>query len=387
MRRLSPRTLDWLLLVLIAAINLASLLIGEIPGEEAGFRPFDTLAAVFLIAQIATLYWRSTNPDWALVAWVALWAVDRWLNNPPNSGATVGMILIYAVGAYLPTERARLFGITGFTVVIGWTAYGAATVDTVGAEELLSVLLFSTLPFFIGREIRQRREQLALAEERAERAERLRELRAEEAVSAERSRIARELHDVVSHQLAVITVQSEGARRLAAGSDERVAKALHTITKASHEALSEMRRMVGVLKSEGDDPSALAPLPSLDDLERLAGQMEAAGLPVDLSVEGDTSDLPEGIALNSYRIVQEALTNSLRHAGPGARASVAISRSDHEVYIDVTDDGRGAAVAPSEGGHGLIGMRERVSLLEGSMEAGPRPGGGYGVQIRIPIPA
>ena len=208
--------------------------------------------------------------------------------------------------------------------------------------------------------------------------------RAAEAVSNERIRIARELHDVVAHQVTVATVQSAGAQRVLGTDSARAADAMQAAEEAGHRALTEMRRLLGMLRT--DDPMATAPQPGLDALESLVAQMNQAGLATTLSVAGETRELPPGVDLNAYRIIQESLTNALKHGGPKVRAEVKLNYSDDTLTVDVVDDGRGAA-APAGDGQGLVGMHERVALLRGSMQAGPRPGGGFRVAAKIPIPA
>jgi signal transduction histidine kinase len=187
----------------------------------------------------------------------------------------------------------------------------------------------------------------------------------------------------VAHQMTVMTLQAEGARRLAGDSDPRVEAALDTIREAGHEALREMRMMVGLLRSTDSD-QALAPQPGLHQLEELVAGMSEAGLDVDLEVVGSGPDLPDGIELSAYRIVQEALTNSLKHGGPSVTAKVSIHRLPQRLEIEVVDDGRGIT-ARDGAGHGLVGMRERVALVGGTLEAGPRAGGGYRVQALLPL--
>jgi signal transduction histidine kinase len=253
-------------------------------------------------------------------------------------------------------------------------------------------------------EIHERRRRLEELEARAERAERDREERARRAVAEERARIARELHDVVAHQMTVITLQADGARRVARDGDPRVIGALDTITATGKSALTEMRRMVGLLRTpevengHQDDSARLAPMPGLRDLDDLLEQVEAAGMPVDVEVRGDHRRLDDGAELSAYRVVQEALTNAMRHGGPGVTARVTVSYGDDGLALVVDDSGRGAvtwsgdgraagssSLEPSNnGGHGLVGLRERIAVHGGEFEAGPRPGGGFRIRATIP---
>jgi signal transduction histidine kinase len=210
-------------------------------------------------------------------------------------------------------------------------------------------------------------------------AERERDLAAREAVVEERARIARELHDVIAHNVSMMVVQAGGERRLAGGSTRDV---LETIEQIGRSALTEMRRLVGMLRTEGDEP--LAPQPGLDDVPRLVTQVREAGLPVELEIEGERRELPLGIELSAYRIVQEALTNALKHAG-NAQARVRISYGADSLELEIVDDGAGPAAEASGAGHGLVGMRERVALYGGRLDARRRESGGFAVRALLPI--
>ena len=217
---------------------------------------------------------------------------------------------------------------------------------------------------------------------RADLAEREREVAAREAVVEERARIARELHDAIAHNVSMIVVQAGAERRVLDESQESTRDVLETVEAIGRNALTEMRRLVGMLRT--DDESPLAPQPGLDDLPTLVGQVREAGLPVELCVEGEPRTLPVGLELSAYRIVQEALTNALKHAGD-ARASVVVRYRDDSLELEVLDDGAGSHAAVASGGHGLVGMRERVALYGGRFEAGRRPAGGFTVHVLLPI--
>jgi signal transduction histidine kinase len=228
-----------------------------------------------------------------------------------------------------------------------------------------------------------RRRYLESLEERAERAEHERDQQARLAAAAERARIARELHDVVAHNVSVIIVQADGAGYAIDTDPEQARKAMQAVSATGRRALAEMRRMVGVLRTDGA-PEEYAPQPSLSQLDDLVAQVCSSGLPVDLRVTGVPQELPEGEQLTVYRIVQEALTNTLKHGGPGSRATVEMEYGVRELLLRVTDDGRGAAAPGREGGHGLVGMRERVAMFGGTVEATPLTGGGFRVTARLP---
>jgi signal transduction histidine kinase len=199
----------------------------------------------------------------------------------------------------------------------------------------------------------------------------------------ERRRIARELHDVIAHSITLMTVQAGAARLLLAEEPERAREPVLSVEETGRQALAELRRLLGMIRS-GDGEPALAPQPGLARLDDLMGQARRAGLPVDLAVAGEPRALPPGLDLTAYRIVQEALTNARRHAGP-ARASVLVRYGIESLELEVTDDGRTAPTRSDGGGHGLVGMRERVALYDGTLEAGRRPEGGYAVRVRLPV--
>jgi signal transduction histidine kinase len=200
-------------------------------------------------------------------------------------------------------------------------------------------------------------------------------------VAEERARIARELHDVVAHSVSVIVIQAQAAQQ-STKHESAAGAALRSIETTGQEALVEMRRLLGLLRRE-DDELALAPQPSLRHLDRLVESVREAGLPVEVEIEGDAVALPPGVDLSAYRIVQEALTNALRHAGP-ARARVIVRYGRRELELEISDDGSGTGSA-NGGGHGLAGMRERVNVYGGSVESGRPPDGGYAIRVRLPI--
>jgi signal transduction histidine kinase len=249
----------------------------------------------------------------------------------------------------------------------------------VGADAPIILIVFLMVWLFgfgLGRKLEEARE----AEERAEK---LREDEAREAVAEERARIARELHDVVGHAVSVMTVQASGVRRLLRPDQEREREALEIVEQTGREALAEMRRLVGVLRRPEEAP-ALAPQPSLQHLDRLVQQARDAGLPVEVKVEGRQEELPAGVDLTAYRLVQEGLTNAVKHAN-ATRAEVIVRYGDDGVELIVTDDGRGTSDGTAEsGGHGLVGMRERVAVYGGELDAGPVDGGGYRLHARLP---
>jgi signal transduction histidine kinase len=278
--------------------------------------------------------------------------------------------------------RERSQAVAGLALAFGIEALVAyrdpiGNLDAFIATSVIFGIIW-TIAFALGRKFQEADE----ARERAARAEREREERALAAVSEERARIARELHDVVGHSVSVMTVQASAVRRLLRPEQERERESLLIVEQTGREALAEMRRMVGVLRRPEEAP-ALAPQPSLEHLDKLVEQAREAGLPVELRIEGDPLPLPAGLDLTAYRLVQEGLTNALKHAR-AERAQVLVRYSDGDIEVTVSDDGRGAGSGDG-GGHGLVGIRERVAVYGGELEAGPRPEGGYRLRARLPL--
>ena len=237
-------------------------------------------------------------------------------------------------------------------------------------------------PYVAGRVIRHRREREQQLENEAGALKLERDLKAREAVAEERVRIARELHDVVAHAISVIVLQARGGRRVLHSDPGEAREALDAIERAGEQALTEMRRLLGLLR-DGDEELALAPQPSLARIDDLAASLTETGLPVEVRVEGTPVNLPPGIDVTAYRIVQEALTNTLKHAGP-ARAFVVVRYEPGVVELEVLDDGPGAA-GGNGSGHGLAGIGERVAVYGGELASGRRPEGGYALRARLPF--
>jgi signal transduction histidine kinase len=271
-----------------------------------------------------------------------------------------------------------------FAGIVGvWYATSRFPPQDRGAGSYIFITLFGCGAWFAGYAIGHRSRQTLALRERALRLEHDRAEEAARLVAEERARIARELHDVIAHSVSVMVVQTAGVRRLLAPEQERERQALETVEQTGRQALAEMRRLLGVLRRADDRPQ-LAPQPGLSGIEQLLEQVRNAGLPVDLQVEGEPVDLPPGIDLAAFRIVQEALTNTLRHAGP-ATAHVRVRYDQSELELSVTNDGK-SYTNGDEGGYGLVGMRERVALYGGKIEAGPVDGG-FHVSARLPLEA
>ena len=351
---------------------------------------FPLLAVLLLLVQSTALTFRRR---WPMVVYsiVGIGTVAySWLGVSSNVAGFGVLIAVYTVAAHRPLREAVVAGgiyIVGmFLSLLGIARGIGAGPDRFLAEFLINLLALA-LAWTVGVTIRTRRAYVAALEARAALLEREREDNARLAVALERSRIARELHDVVAHNVSVVVVQATAAERIVETDPARAAEAMRTVATVGREALAEMRRALDVLRDT--ESNGTAPQPGIVELTALAQRMEDAGLPVELSIQGGQRPLPASAALSVYRVVQEALTNTLRHAGP-ARARVILRYLPDALEVRITDNGAGRQEGSSEstvagGGHGLIGMRERVALFGGELEAGPRPEGGYAVRARIPI--
>jgi signal transduction histidine kinase len=339
--------------------------------------------AWFVLGPTVPLLWRRRLPLVVLtIAIVSIAVPDVVYGIGNNASAPFAGLLAatYASGAYTNRRDGRIAaGIIGVTVVVMALSIGE---DPAGDALFIGGILFAV--WGAASVVRSRHELAADLAARTVELEQEREEKAKLAVVEERARIARELHDVVAHSISIMVVQA-GAERRAIG-DERpeTSEVLETIEKTGRSAMAEMRRLLGMLR-RSDDELALAPQPSLRYLDDLVSQVREAGMPVDLKVEGSPRPLPAGIDLSAYRIVQEALTNALKHAGP-ASARVVIRYGPSELDIEIADDGSAPAPeSPKPDGHGLVGMRERVALFGGDLATGRPVGGGYAVRARLPL--
>ncbi|WP_415948203.1 sensor histidine kinase [Streptomyces sp. KLOTTS4A1] len=304
------------------------------------------------------------------------------------------LVIIYTV-ATRHVAWARRFALVGGLVAapiaqIRWHETRAGTAGNIFLAAVLTVPF--VLAWVLGDSLRTRRAYFAQLEERAARLEKEREAQAKVAVAAERARIARELHDVVAHNVSVMVVQADGAAYVMDQAPDQAKKALETISGTGRQALAEMRRLLGVLRTgEPAEAGEYVPQPDVEQIDELIGQCRESGLTVDFKVEGTPRPLPSGVELTAYRIVQEALTNTRKHGGAHAGASVRIVYFDDGLGLLVEDDGKGAPHELYEDGgadgrgHGLIGMRERVGMVGGTLDAGPRPGGGFRISALLPL--
>ncbi|GII99288.1 histidine kinase/DNA gyrase B/HSP90-like ATPase [Sediminihabitans luteus] len=427
------------LVVVLAPVSAVLGLTSLGPGATA------LLTAVLL----APLAWRRSAPVVSVVAVYVVALVCLALGFPVVAAVVAVPVALYSVTAYGPTWAHRT-AIAGAVVGSFLAGVPLATADGVlsVARSMLLTGAFGSAVYLavwaLGLVRRARHETIEALRDRARRLEVERDQQTQIATAAERSRIAREMHDIVAHSLSVIIAQADGGRYATRTDPAAAGRALETVSDTGRAALADMRRLLGVLRTESahdprtpgqvttavpgralssgfsfragrparaaevpdDAPAAspgtrpapgpapvdgpatrterLGPMPGSEDLDDLVTRTRAAGLPVSLVTVGATSDLPPGLGLTVYRIVQEALTNVLKHGGPGARATVLVRWREESIELEVQDDGRGAAATSSTPGFGLLGMRERVEVYGGTVRTGPRPGGGFAVRATIP---
>jgi signal transduction histidine kinase len=291
------------------------------------------------------------------------------------------VVAFYGVGAWTdPVWRSRTAAVVGATAV---TASMVALRNVaLPTEAILTAAVFGGA-WLLGDLSRVRRHYAEALEERARRLEVERDERSRRAVLEERARITRDLHDIVAHRLSMMTIQAGAARVVADTDPDAAQRALGLLEDSGRQTLAELRQLMGVLHAD-DEPHDLAPSPTLACIDQLAREMQDAGVPVRVTVLGELAGLPEAVDVNAYRIVQEALTNVVKHAGPGAEVDVIVQRNPDVVELEIMDTGRGGAVAGDGLGHGIAGMRERASFFGGRVEAGPRPEAGFAVRATIP---
>ncbi|MFI9772009.1 sensor histidine kinase [Streptomyces sp. NPDC052415] len=354
--------------------------------------PIAAVPIALLLSLVIAL--RRRMPEKMLVLAIALGVAQLVLDvetMPANFAMLVITYTVAANGTRWASRTALGVGLCAAPLAqLRWPENESSALGTV------AIMIFTSVPFalawVLGDSIRTRRAYFAQLEERASRLEKEREAQAKVAVAAERARIARELHDVVAHNVSVMVVQADGAAYVLDAAPDQAKKALETISSTGRQALAEMRRLLGVLRTgEHQEGGEYVPQPDVEQIDELVQQCRTSGLPVDFKVEGTPRPLPSGVELTAYRIVQEALTNTRKHGGPNAGASVRLVYFDDGLGLLVEDDGKGAPhELYEEGGadgqgHGLIGMRERVGMVGGTLDAGPRPGGGFRISALLPL--
>ena len=383
---LAGRPTDWVTAGALFAVIAAQFVFTRhlLPGERPA-SPITWILAAALCAPVLT-YRRYPRASLAACLTVLLgYAAGRWAAFP------VLPVVALTFGITLHSNRAMALAalIAPAVTVPVAVAFQPRPVSSPGVVAFCEIMI--VVAWVIAESLRTSRQRLAWMRARAEQIELERAEEAQRAVIAERLRIARELHDVVAHSMSVIAVQSAVGNHVMDAQPEQARHALAAIEATSRSALAEMRRLLGVLRQEGDPQGALAPAPGLADLGSLVTQVQKAGVTVWLQVTGERAALPPSIDMSAYRVIQEALTNVIKHAAP-APASVKVSYAPAAVTVEVADDGPARpgqqAPAPPPGhGHGLIGMRERVAVFGGELVAGPRPEGGFLVRAQFPLEA
>lgn len=374
-QRQSPWTIDAALGSVFTVLGLVGLL--SRPSGPAEFRDPNAFAVVLALGCSLPLFVRRRAPFSALLVSVTSVVVLTAMQFPSGVQSQTLIIFAYSAGSWCTGIRRPL----GFAAIVAGVAIVAAFgIPDASTANILLVGAIYVAAYFLGTATRNHRLYTDELERRTATLERERDEQARRAVADERLRIAQELHDVVAHSMGVIAVQAGVGAHVIDDDPAEAKRALDAIATTSRTALTEIRRLLGGLRSGG---AAYEPAPGLADLGRLVADLADAGLAIEVHVDGERGDVPPGVDLTAYRIVQEALTNVLRHAGP-ARARVCIGYQPQTLRLEIVDDGRGVDGRASAGGHGLLGMRERVGVYGGSLDAGPRSGGGFGVVAVLP---
>jgi signal transduction histidine kinase len=373
-RRLPPLAVDAAIAAVVGLVTVVSVLVEDSNdrGEQL------TIAGVALLAvQVVPLVWRRRAPLAVMLVVVAAGVAYGIAELPDPAIMFAPVLAVYTLAAAGPRSITLPWGLAG--VAVGAVALLVSR-DADAADVAVNYFVFLTA-WVVGDTVRGERERVALVDAQ-------REEEARRAVADERVRIARDLHDVVAHHLSVIVVQAEAAQEVLASRPDRAGEAMGAVADTARSALGELRRVLGVLRSEG---GGRAPQPDLDAVDDLVASVRQAGLAVAVRTEGEPRAVGGVVGVAAYRVVQEALTNVLRHAAAD-RAEVALAYGDDALVVTVSDDGRGGRAAAHRpdrpdrpAGHGLAGMRERVTVLGGSLDAGPRAEGGFAVQARLPL--
>ncbi|MFJ5971801.1 sensor histidine kinase [Streptomyces sp. NPDC093060] len=353
-------------------------------GVTWGVHSPDPLSLLLMTLSAAALVFRRRAPKTVLAVTGTLSLIECVTGDPRAPVAMSAVVALYSVASTTDRTTTWRVGLLTMTVLTAAAMLGGPLPWY--AQENLGVLAWTGIGATAGDAVRSRRAVVQAMRERAERAERTREEEARRRVAEERLRIARDLHDVVAHHIALVNVQAGVAAHVMDRRPDQAKEALAHVREASRSALGELRATVGLLRQSGDPEAPTEPAPGLSRLEDLAGTFRNAGLPVEVARTDHGTEIPAAVDLAAYRIVQEALTNVQKHAGTDAKAEVSVVRVGPNIEVTVLDDGSGAAAEPGAGGgHGLLGMRERVTALRGTLTTGPRYGGGFRVHAILPV--
>jgi signal transduction histidine kinase len=332
----------------------------------------------FVLVTAIPIAWRRRHPFPAILIALAGVALGEQFGYPGNATYLLLLLVVafFSLGAWVELRASAWRAASGMLVV--WLLIAS---DEPGLDNFVFVTLFYGGAWLVGVLVRRPRQRAGELEEAAAAKEAAHHQAVVEIVQAERARIARELHDVVAHNVSVMVIQAGAVRHRLADQHDRERSALEVVERAGREALDEMRRLLGILRTDADAQASLLPAPGVHDLERLIEQVRAAGVPVDYSLNGDR-EMPAGVGLAVYRVVQEALTNVLKHAA-GAPTTVTVDVGPRAVDLVIHD--RGEGLNDNRPGHGLVGMRERVAVYGGTFSAGPGEGGGFAVRAHLPV--
>ncbi len=365
--RLDPVTVDRVVAVVFTILAQLEIWLGTSAGDH------QLGAALITPAMTGAIAIRRRYPTLVGVVVPVIESVEFAFWAGPNilSQAVANFCALYALTVWTPPRRFAV----GFAIVLATVLASSLGPGATFKQAFFFGLVEGIVMVLVRRVIGDR-------DRRAQIAERERDVAAREAVVEERARIARELHDVIAHHVSMIVLQAGAERRVLGDANASTREVLETVEQSGRSALTETRRLLGMLRGDASEP--LTPQPGLGDVPMLVGQLRDAGLPVELSIDGERRELPVGIELSAYRIVQEALTNALKHAGD-ARATVHVRYGSDSLELEIVDDGRGGGKGTSGGGHGLVGMRERVALYGGRFDASRRPSGGFAIRVVLPI--
>ncbi|MFG2562792.1 sensor histidine kinase [Streptomyces sp. NPDC048496] len=356
-------------------------------GPSFGTRTPEAGSVVLMVLAAAVLALRRRNPMAVLAATGGLSIVEFVLVDPPAPVVMGAVIALYTVAA--STDRPTTWRVGLLTMAVLTASAMVFGESPWYSQQNLGVFAWTGMAGAAGDAVRSRRAFVDAIRERAERAERTREEEARRRVAEERLRIARDLHDIVAHHIALVNVQAGVAAHVMDKRPDQAKEALAHVREASRSALGELRATVGLLRQSGDPEAPTEPAPGLAVLDELVETVRRAGLPVEVACVDRRPPLPAAVDLAAYRVIQEALTNVRKHAGPGAKAEVSVVRVGATAEVTVLDNGTGSpeGAGADGGGHGLLGMRERVTALGGILTAGPRYGGGFRVHAILPVKA
>ena len=381
-RRANQPILD--VLIASAFIGLGMWALSSISGSEQGFRDKGPLLVVLVLLQTLPLALRSTAPLTSFIIIIVGLNLHNTLGYQVLSvGTFASLLAVTNVAAIADNRRSAIAGLLN---IAGLTAFFTTTSEDFPATNIVTTFTIWSAAWLLGNALRLSRSRTLSAEGRATVLEQDSEARAREAVADERARITRELHDIIGHTLNLIVIQAGAAQAVFKSRPDQSLESLNSIETTARQSLSDIERMLGILRPLEAGEVPFSPQQGLEQVDRLAEQFTDAGLPVEVTVAGEAHELPTSLDLSAYRIVQEALTNALKHAGP-ARARVAISYLADKLELDVVDDGQGSSGDGHHagGGRGLIGMKERVSLFGGELDVDSAANGGFRVHASLPL--